>query len=169
MLEKWGFSLLLKLCTGRKKLFWFFSQISSFSTTLSLQNELLNSHERFFSQRYGHIKFCHLSAQPYEHSHWLFGAYHSAFENLSWKFVLAGFDGLWIRINSQKIDISISKIADSKRRIEIYEIKRFCSLKTLTRGFRNCWLRKWCRKIKIFIYKMAGRFKMSNWNLRKKK
>ena len=33
------------------------------------------------------------------------GAYHSAFENLSWEFVLAGFDGLWIRIYSQKIDI----------------------------------------------------------------
>ena len=38
----------------------------------------------FFSQRYGHIQFWHLSEQPYEHSHWLFGAYHSAFENLSW-------------------------------------------------------------------------------------
>ena len=37
--------------------------------------------------------------------HWLFGAYHSAFENLSCKFVLSGFDGLWIRIYSQKIDI----------------------------------------------------------------
>ena len=48
VLEKWGFSLLLRLCTGRKKFFWFFSQMSSFSTTLSLQNELLNSHERFF-------------------------------------------------------------------------------------------------------------------------
>ena len=33
---------------GRKKFFWFFSQISSFSTTLSLQNELLNSYKRFF-------------------------------------------------------------------------------------------------------------------------
>ena len=30
----------------------------------------------FFSQRYGHVKFWHLSEQPYEHSHWLFGAYH---------------------------------------------------------------------------------------------
>ena len=47
VLEKWGFSLHLRLCTGRKKFFWFFSQISSFSTTLSLQKELLNSHERF--------------------------------------------------------------------------------------------------------------------------
>ena len=28
--------------------FWFFSQMSSFTTTLSLQNELLNSEERFF-------------------------------------------------------------------------------------------------------------------------
>ena len=165
MLEKWGFSLLLRLCTGRKNFFWFFSQMPSCSTTLSLQNELLNNHERFFSQRYGHIKFWRLSEQPYKHSHWLFGAYHSAFENLSWKFVLAGFDGLWIRIYSEKIDISISKMADSKWQIEIYEIKRFRSLKTLTRGFRNCWLRKWGRKIDIFIYKMAGRFKMVNWML----
>ena len=45
--EKWGFSLLLRLCTGRQKFFRFFSQMSSFSTTLSLRNELLNSHERF--------------------------------------------------------------------------------------------------------------------------
>ena len=108
------------------------------------------------------------SEQPNEHSHWLFGAYHFAFENLSWKFVLAGFDVLWIRIYSQLIDISISKMADSKWRIEIYEIKRFRSLKTFTRGFRSCWLRKWGRKIDIFIYKMAGRFKMANWNLRRK-
>ena len=43
-----GFSLLLRLYTGRKNFFWFFPQISSFSTTLSLQNELLNSYERFF-------------------------------------------------------------------------------------------------------------------------
>ena len=49
-------------------------------------------------------------------------AYHFAFENLSWKFVLAGFHGLWITIYSQKIDISISKMADSTWRIEIYEI-----------------------------------------------
>ena len=48
VLEKWGFSLLLRLCTGRKKFFWFLSQMPSFSTTPSLQNELLNSHERFF-------------------------------------------------------------------------------------------------------------------------
>ena len=101
VLDKWGFSLLLRLCAGRKNFFWFFSQMSSFS----FQNEHLNSHERFFSQRYGHIKFWHLFEQPYEHSHWLFGAYHSAFENSSWKFVLAGFDGLWIRFYSQKIDI----------------------------------------------------------------
>ena len=120
VLEKWWFSLHLRLCTGRNKFFKLFSQMS-FSPTLSLQNELLN----------GHIKFWYLSEQPYEHSRWLFGAYHSAFENLSWKFVLAGFDGLWIRIYSQKIDISISQMADSKWRIEIYEIKRFRSLKTL--------------------------------------
>ena len=97
----------------------------------------------FFSQRYGHIKFWHLSGQPYDHSHWLFGAYHFAFEYLSWKFVLAGFDGLWIRIHSQKVDNSISKMEDSKWRIGIYEIKRFRSLKTLIWAFRNCWLRKW--------------------------
>ena len=76
-------------------------------------------------ERYGHIKFWHLSEQPYEHSNWLFGAYHFAFENLSWKFVLAGFDGLWTRIYSQKINISISKMADSKWRIRIYEINKF--------------------------------------------
>ena len=51
VLEKWGFSLLLKLCTRRKKFFCFFSQKSSFSTTLSLRNELLNSHERLFSTK----------------------------------------------------------------------------------------------------------------------
>ena len=45
VIEKWGFPLLLRLCTGRKNFFWFFSQMS---TTRSLQNELLNSHERFF-------------------------------------------------------------------------------------------------------------------------
>ena len=59
-------------------------------------------------------------------------------------------------------------MADSKWRIEIYEIKWFRSLKILTRGFQNCWLRKWGRKIDIFIYKMPGRFKMANWNLRGK-
>ena len=48
VLEKWGFSLVLRLCTGRKKFICFFSQMSSFSTTLSLQNQLLDSHERFF-------------------------------------------------------------------------------------------------------------------------
>ena len=31
-----------------QEIFWFFSQLSSFSSTLSLQNEILNSHERFF-------------------------------------------------------------------------------------------------------------------------
>ena len=114
--RKMGFLLLLRLCTERKKFFWFFSQMSSRSTTLSLQHELLNRHERFFSQWYSNIKFWHFSQQPYEHSHWLFGAYHFAFENLSWKFVFAGFDGLWIRIYSQKIDIPISKMADRNLR-----------------------------------------------------
>ena len=103
-------------CTEHKNFFCFFFHISSFSTTLSLKNELLNSHQRFFSQRYGHIKFWHLSEQPYEHSHWLFGAYHSAFDNLSWKYVFAGFDVLWIRIYSHKTDISISKMADRNLR-----------------------------------------------------
>ena len=60
-----------------------------------------------------------------------------------------------IRVYSQKIDISISKMKDSKWRIEIYEIKRFRSLKTITRGFRSWWLRKWGRKIDIFISKMV--------------
>ena len=176
----------------------FWDEMSSFSTTLSLQNEPWKSHERFFFtkrrpyQVFTFIRttlrkkcmqqnffccpdktfccpnktfclsnqnlvdipkcffvitkeFCCINtnkiflliwkncflSEPYEHSHWLFGAYHSAFENLSCKFVLAGFDRLWIRIYSQKIDISISKMAESKWRIEIYEIKRFRSLKTL--------------------------------------
>ena len=130
VLKEWGFSLLLRLCTGCKKFFLFFSQMSSFSTTLSFKNELLNSHKRFFPQRYGHIKFWHLSEQPYEHSHWLFGAYHSAF-NLSWKFAIVGFDRLWIRIYSHKIDISISKMVDSKWRIKIYESKRFPCLMSI--------------------------------------
>ena len=66
---------------------------------------------------------------------------------------------------SKMINEFISKMADSKWRIEIYEIKRFRSLKTLTWGFRNCWLRKWDRKIDNSISEMAGRFKMANWNL----
>ena len=36
---------------GARNFFGFFSKMSSFSTTLSLQNELLNSHERFFFHR----------------------------------------------------------------------------------------------------------------------
>ena len=48
VLEKWRFSLLLRLYTGFKKVFWVLSQVLSFSTTHSLQTELLNSHERFF-------------------------------------------------------------------------------------------------------------------------
>ena len=141
--------------------------MSSFITTLSLQDELLNSHQQFFFTKirpYQVLTFIRTTLWAFT----LTGAYHSAFENLSWKFVLAGFDGLWIRIYCQKIDICISKMADSKWRIKIYEIKRFRSLKTLTRGFRNCWLRKWGGKIEIFIYKMAGRFKMANWNFRGK-
>ena len=47
VLEKWGFSLLLRLCTERKKFVCFLSQMSSLSTTLPLQDELLNSQERF--------------------------------------------------------------------------------------------------------------------------
>ena len=55
VLEKWGFSLFLRLCTGRKKFFWFFAQMSSFSTTIPLQNELINSYERFFFTKIDHI------------------------------------------------------------------------------------------------------------------
>ena len=88
-----------------------------------------------FFRRYAAVSgFGHLSEQPYGRSHWLFGACHFAFEDLSWVFVFADFDDLWMGVCSQKIDISISKMADSKWRIEIYEIKRFRSLKTLTRG-----------------------------------
>ena len=46
--EKWGFSLLLSLFTGRKIFFGFFPQMSLLSTTLFVRNELLNSQERFF-------------------------------------------------------------------------------------------------------------------------
>ena len=125
VLEKWGFSLLLRLCTGRKKFFWFVSRMSSFSTTLSLKNKLLNSHERFFFTKirpYQVLTFIRTTLWAFTLTLW-------CIPFCIRKFVIAGFDGLWIRIYSQKIDISISKIADSKWRIEIYEIKRFCSLK----------------------------------------
>ena len=60
----------------------------------------------------------------------MFGAYHSAFENLSWKFVLAGFYGLWSRIYVQKIDISISKMADRNlRNLTISLSKNFRNLR----------------------------------------
>ena len=155
VVEKWGLSLLLRLCTRRKKFFWFFLKFHHLALLFPFKMSYWIVTSDFFSQRYGHIKFWHLSEQPYEHSHWLSGAYHFAFENLSWKFVLAGFDVLWIRIYSQKIEISISRMADSKWRIEIHEIKRFRSLKTLTWGFRSCWLRKWGRKIDISISKIV--------------
>jgi len=48
ILEKSLFGLLLRLCTGRTKFFSSFLLIASFSTTLSLQNELSNGHLRFF-------------------------------------------------------------------------------------------------------------------------
>ena len=131
VLKKWGFSLLLKLCTGRKNFFRVFIKCHRLALLFPFKMSYWTVKSDFFSQRDGHIKFWHLLEQPYEHSHWLFGAYHSAFENFSWKFVFARFDGLWIRIYSQKIDILISKMADSKWRIEIYEIKRFRSLMSI--------------------------------------
>ena len=101
MLEKLGFSLLLRLCTGRKKFFWYFIKCHHLALLFPFKMSYWTITSDFYSQRYGHIKF------------------------------------------------------DSKWRIEIYEIKRFCSLKTLTRGFRSCWLRKWGRKIDISISKMV--------------
>ena len=133
MLEKWGFSLLLRLCTGRNKFFWFFLKCHQLALLFPFKMIYLTVTSDFFSQRYGHIKFWQLSEQPYDHSHWLSGAYHFVCEHLSWKFVLAGFDGLWIKIYSQKIDISISKMADSKWWIEISEIKRFRSLISISK------------------------------------
>ena len=111
--------------------FGFFSQMPSFSTILFLQNELLNSHERFFFTKirpYQVLTFIRTTLCTFTLTIWCI---QFAFEKLFWKFVLAGFDGLWIRIYSQKIDISISKMADPKWWVEIYEIKRFCSIKTL--------------------------------------
>ena len=114
-----------------QEFFLVFSEMSSFCTTLFLQNKLLNSHERFFF---------FTKIRPYKVMTFI--------RTTLWAFTLT----------LQKIDISISKMADSKWRIDIYEIKRFRSLKTLTRGFRNCWLRKWAREID----------KMANWNLQGK-
>ena len=115
VLEKWGFSLLLRLCTGPQRFFWFFLKCHHLALLFPYKTVTSD----FFSQSYGHIKFWHLSEQPYEHCHWLFGAYHFALKNLSWLFVLAGFDVLWIRIYSQKIDISISNIQDGDSRWRI--------------------------------------------------
>ena len=83
MLAKWGFSLILRLCTGRKIFFWFFSQMSSFRTTLFLQNELLNSHERFFFHKDTAISNFDIYPNNLMSIHIDSGAYHSAFENLS--------------------------------------------------------------------------------------
>ena len=116
VLEKWGFSLLLRLCTGRKKFFWYFSRMKSFRTTLGLQNELLNSDKRFFFTKirpYQVLTFIRTTL-------WAFTLtlVHTILHSkiIAWKFVLAGFDGLWIRIYSQKIEISISKMADRNLR-----------------------------------------------------
>ena len=102
---------------GARNFFGFFLKCHHLALLFPFKMSYWTVTSDFFSQRYDHIKFWHLSEQPYEHSHWFFGAYHFAFENLSWIFVLAGFDGLWIRIYSQKINIFISKMADSKCRI----------------------------------------------------
>ena len=42
------FFLLLRLCTGRTTFYWSSLQVASFSTTLTLQNQLSNDHQRFF-------------------------------------------------------------------------------------------------------------------------
>ena len=116
VLENGGFRYFWGYVQGARNFFGFFLKCHHLALRLPFKMIYWTVTSDSFSQWYGHIKFWHLSEQPYEHSHWLFGAYHSAFENLSWKFVLAGFDALWIRIYSQKIDISISKMADRNSR-----------------------------------------------------
>ena len=137
-------------CWKKLKFFSFFSQMSSFSTTLPLQNELLNSHERFFLTK----------IRPFQVLTFI--------RTTLWAFILT----LWclrvLMVCGWEFTVRKLTFPFLRWRIEIYEIKRFRSLKTLTRGFRNWWLRKWGRKIDIFIYKMAGRFKIANWNLRGK-
>ena len=139
---------------GARNFFGFFLKCHHLALLFPFKMSYWTVTSDFLSQGYGHIKFRHLSEQPWAFTLTLW-CIPFWFENLSWKFVLSGFDGLWIRIYSQKIDISISKMADSKWRIEIYEIKRFRSLKNLTRVFQSCWLRKWGRKIDISISKMV--------------
>ena len=46
--RKMGFFATFEVMYRAQEIFLIFSQISPFSTTLSLQNELLNSHERYF-------------------------------------------------------------------------------------------------------------------------
>ena len=114
MCSKNGVFATFEVMYGAQEFFWFFSQMSSFSTTLSLQNELLNSHERFFFHKdtaiSSHINLMSIHIDSLVHT-----ILHS-------KIYI-------IRIYCQKIDISFSKMADSKWRIEIYEIKRFGSIK----------------------------------------
>ena len=45
------FFLLLRLCTGRTTFYWSSLQVASFSTTLTLQNQLSNDHQRFFFRK----------------------------------------------------------------------------------------------------------------------
>ena len=52
VLEKWGFSLLLRLCTRRKKFFWLFSQLL---LLIPFKMSCWTVTRDFFSQRYGHI------------------------------------------------------------------------------------------------------------------
>ena len=88
-----------------------------------------------------HIKFWHLSEQPYEHSHWLFGAYHSAFENLSWIFVLAGFDGLWIRIYSpEEFKVVYARPVNWLMKVDLRNTQK--KLRLLYTCIRTQWLKR---------------------------
>ena len=70
---------------GARNFFGFFLKCHHLALLFPFKMSYWTVTSDFFSQRYGPIKFWHLSEQPYEHSHWLFGAYHFAFENSSWK------------------------------------------------------------------------------------
>ena len=60
---------------GTRNFFSFFLKCYNLALIFSFKMTYWTVTRDFFSQRYGHIKFWHLSEQPYEHSHWLFGAY----------------------------------------------------------------------------------------------
>ena len=74
VLEKWGFSYFWGYVQDTRNFFVFFLKCHHLGLLFSFKISYWTVTSDFFSQRYGHIKFCHLSEQPYERSHWLFGA-----------------------------------------------------------------------------------------------